>query len=367
MDFSPDENQRAAAELAAEVLAKERAAEHDGAGAATPYQQQVWSAMATVGLLGLALPPDLDGDGLGIAEIAVVLREVGKSGARVPALATLAFGVLPVATRGTPAQRDDLLPAVASGQRILTGATNEVGSPLVTTPRTVARQEASGWRLSGRKVGVPYAAQAHRILVPASLDEGTGVFLVDPQAPGVTLTPTPTASGSPECTVTFDGVDVSTADLLGADTSGKAARCLRECAVAGAGAAGDGGLAGALELTTEHLRTREQFGKPLATFQAVAQQAADVYIAERTVHLAATSAAWRLGSGREATAELDLAAYWLATEALPALRTCHHLHGGIGVDVTYPLHRHYSDLKDLTRLLGGHRTRLATLGAGAGS
>lgn len=371
MDFSLDENQRAVAELAADVLAKEGAGEPLTQDArqdsGVRYQEHVWAAMAKVGLLGLALPPELDGDDLGVAEIAVVLTEVGKAGARVPALATLALGVLPVASHGTAEQREALLPDVAAGNALLTAAVSEVGAPLATLPGTVARPGGSGWRLSGRKVAVPYAGHASRILVPAGLEDGAGVFLVDSHAGGVTVTPTPTASGAPEYTVDLDDLEVSAADLLGGDTSGAAARALREFALVGAVAAGDGALAGALDLTTEHVRTRHQFGKPLATFQAVAQQMADVYIAARTVHLAAVSAAWRLGAGRDADADLDLAAYWLTAEALPAVRTCHHLHGGVGVDVTYPLHRHYSELKDLTRLLGGHRNQLHAFGAGAGS
>ena len=118
-----------------------------------------------------------------------------------------------------------------------------------------------------------------------------------------------------------------------------------------------------LALTAEHLRTREQFGRPLATFQAVAQQVADVYVIARTVHLAAVSTAWRLGSGLDADEDLAVAAYWLAAEVPKALQVCHHLHGGLGVDITYPLHRYYSQAKDLARSVGGAAHRLDRLGA----
>src|SRR5213079_345728 len=97
------------------------------------------------------------------------------------------------------------------------------------------------------------------------------------------------------------------------------------------------------------IRSRQQFGRPLATFQAVAQQIADVAIAARTLHLATLSACWRLGTGRPAGADLDVAAHWLAEELPGALRTCHHLHGGLGLDVTYPLHRYSSLARDLVR------------------
>jgi alkylation response protein AidB-like acyl-CoA dehydrogenase len=137
---------------------------------------------------------------------------------------------------------------------------------------------------------------------------------------------------------------------------------LHRFALAGAAAFGDGLLAGALDLTTKHIGEREQFGRPLATFQAVAQQIADVYVASRTVHLAARSAVWRLSAGLDADADLGIAAYWLTEEAPAALAICHHLHGGIGVDETYPLHRYSSAVKDLGRTLGGATHRLTALG-----
>jgi hypothetical protein len=127
---------------------------------------------------------------------------------------------------------------------------------------------------------------------------------------------------------------------------------------------GDGVLAGALELTADHLRTREQFGRPLATFQAVAQQVADVYLASRTVHLASLAACWRLDAPAvEGGADDDLlvAGYWLAEHALPALQTCQHLHGGLGMDVSYPLHRHFAWATDLARFVGGVEHRLEAI------
>jgi len=131
------------------------------------------------------------------------------------------------------------------------------------------------------------------------------------------------------------------------------AAMLGQLAVAGACAVADGALAAALELTSRHVRDREQFGRPLATFQAVAQQIADVYAAARTLHLATTSACWRLDTGRDAAYDAAVAAYWLAEYAPPALRTCHHLHGGLGMDISYPLPRYSSLVTDLVSIVGG--------------
>jgi 3-oxo-4-pregnene-20-carboxyl-CoA dehydrogenase alpha subunit len=345
VDFSLDESQRAVAGLAREIVAQE------------PDPAALWKAMGQAGLLTLAVPESLGGAGLGVVESALVLAEVGRHTALVPALSTLALGVLPVVRAGTAEQQRAVLGSVVEEGAVLTAALHEPSAPLTERPRTSAEPDGTGWVVSGTKIGVPYAATAHRILVPAAMPGGdVAVLLIDPAAPGVTLHPARTSSGAPEHVLVMDGVP--TTAVLGDG----ALRELHACAVAGASAVGDGVLAGALDLTTTHVRSREQFGRPLATFQAVAQQMADVYIAARTLHLAARAACWRLGAGRDAGADLDVAAYWLAQEAPAALHTCQHLHGGLGVDVTYPLHRHYAWGKDLARFVGGVEHGIEQLG-----
>lgn len=343
MDFALDDSQHAVAELAASVLRD--AADNGRAVAAlggdTGFDETLWKAMAQAGLLALGLPVAVGGDAFGPVETGLVLTEVGRQTLPVPALATLALGVLPLARFGTADQQLRLLPEVADG-RVLTAALRGAPDTRVTLV---------GELLTGSRIGVLYAAQAHRILVPT--EEGTAV--IAPDSPGVRLRRTPTSSGSPEYQIEFTDAPVEfVLDAGPADFD--------RYAVVGAAAVADGVLAGALALTAEHLRTRQQFGRPLATFQAVAQQVADVYVTARTVHLAATSAAWRLSAGLDADEDVAVAAYWLAAELPKALQVCHHLHGGLGVDITYPLHRYYSHAKDLARLVGGAADRLDRLG-----
>jgi len=185
--------------------------------------------------------------------------------------------------------------------------------------------------------------------------------VIDPSTEGVRLRPTPSSGGEPEYTLHLD--DAPVAHLLGDD---RAVTGLYQLALAGAACLADGALAGALALTTAHVGSRKQFGRPLATFQAVAQQIADVAIASRTLHLATLSACWRLDTGREAGSDTDVAAYWLAAEVPAAMRACHHLHGGTGMDVSYPLHRYSALVKDLVGLVGGADYRLALLADRAG-
>lgn len=336
MDFTLDETQREIAALASGLLARE--IDHDRPAGPRGFDEQVWTAVGKAGLLGLAVAPELGGDGLGVAEVAVLLRELGRAAAPVPALG-LALGALPLEVLGTPEQRAAYLPDFATGEVVLTGAVHEPSATLTREPRTQALAQDGRWVLTGVKTHVPYAAAAERVLVPATTPTGTAVFLVDPAAEGVTLAGT---------TMRLDRVAVTEADQLRDDGPRDALVTLLEFATAGLVALGDGVLAGALELTTKHVGRREQFGRPLAAFQAVAQQIADVYIASRTVHLAALSAVWRLASGLDPQPDLDIAAYWFAEEAPRALATCHHLHGGLGVDVTYPLHRYYALTKELS-------------------
>ena len=314
--------------------------------------EQVWAALVDAGLVALAVPERCGGDGIGPADAFAVLTEAGRHAVAVPALATLALGVLPVARWGTPQQQDATLAPVAAAGAVLTAALHEPSSPVTAAPRAAAGATAEGFTVSGVKIGVPYADRAHRALVPARVDGGYGVLLVDPQAAGVTLTPEPTSGGEQRFRVALDDAP---GDLLpgGAD----ALADLHRLAAAGAAATADGLVAGALALTAEHVRTREQFGRPLATFQAVAQHLADVYVASRAVHLAARAAAdaveRREGPDGDAVADPEVAAAWVTEETRVAIATCHHLHGGLGLDRSYPLHRFSASATDLAHLLGG--------------
>ena len=340
MDFTLPERPQAVADLAAQVL-----------GAADP-----WKELARAGLLDVSSP-----DGLGVLEVSVLLTEIGRRAPSMKPLATLMTGALPVLRWGNADLKQALLPGVASGEILLTAALREPSNPQPFPPATAV----TDGKISGTKVGVPYAAESHLLLVPTHLspadfmiagsfghiaaksarDHG-GVFLVNPREPGVELIRTPSSSGEPEYAVRMDAAPID--GVLGGTDC---VRDLYQLAVAGTCALADGAVAGALALTRDYVASREQFGRPLAAFQAVSQQIADVYIASRTMHLAVLSACWRLAESRDAAADLAVAGCWCAEQAPRSVRLCHHLHGGIGMDVTYPLHRFSSLIADLTRYL----------------
>ena len=300
-----------------------------------------WPALAAAGVLGLPVPTAYGGEGLGLPEVGVLLRETAARAVHLPVWETLCCGVLTLAAHGSEQQQAELLPGVATGEIVLSPALREVGAGITATPSTTY----SDGTVSGRKIGVSYAEDAARLLVTVTHDGRPAVALVDPSGPGVDLLSSTASSREPQHTVVLDAAP---AELLGDGAD----RLLRDLAVAGLTLTAAGVVAGARDLTATYIKGREQFGRALAQFQAVAMQIADVYIASRTLDLAADNAAWRVAQGLDAADDLAVAAYWATTEGPQALRTCHHLHGGMGVDVTYPLHLYFSWATDLAHALG---------------
>ncbi|OBG35085.1 MULTISPECIES: acyl-CoA dehydrogenase family protein [Mycolicibacter] len=334
MDFTPNPEQQAVADVVTSVLDRDNN----------------WDALVAGGVAALGVPERLGGDGLGLSELATALTEIGRHGTIGPALATLGLGLIPLLDLASESQQDRYLAGVPTGA-VLSAALNEPGRQLPEHPTT----SFAGGKLNGTKTGVPYAQTATWLVVTAD----KAVVVVAPDAEGVTVTKTPASNGSDEYVVTFADVAVEDADVL----DGASVARVNQLALAATGAFAAGLVAGALRLTADYVATREQFGRPLSTFQTVAAQLSEVYIASRTIDLLATSAIWRLAQGLDAGEDLGILGYWLTSQAAPAMRLCHHLHGGMGMDITYPMDRYYSSIKDLTRLLGGPVHRLDLVGA----
>jgi alkylation response protein AidB-like acyl-CoA dehydrogenase len=337
VDFTLDPAQQAVADVVASVLTKSNPG---------------WDELVAGGVAALPVPERLGGDGVGLAEVATALTEIGRHGFIGPALATLGLGAVVLLDLASEDQQDRYLGGLAKGS-LLTGALNEPGTALPERPVTTFVHS----RLSGTKVGVGYAENAEWMIVTAD----SAVVVVSPKADGVHVVKTPTSNGSDEYVVTFSDAPVADEDVL----TGATAHRVNQLALAAIGAYAAGLVAGALRLTADYVANRHQFGKPLSAFQSVAAQLAEIYIASRTIGLASTSVIWRLSqgiSGDDADGDLDVLGYWIASQAPPAMQICHHLHGGMGMDISYPMSRYYSTIKDLTRLLGGPSLRLDLLG-----
>lgn len=345
MDFTLQEPGAAVAEAAEEVVGRLRP-DWTAKFADDGFDRAAWAALTDAGLTVLGLPEAAGGDDVPLDGLTPLLARAGRGAVVTPLPGTLAATVLLAQDEQSCARWAS---AVAEGGWFAV-ALGERGQALGGPSHLALGVRDDRPVLTGTATGIVAAAGA------SALFAGTtgGTVVVDPQAPGVTLTRTPTSSGVAEYTVVFDEAPV--AAVLSGD-----ALALADVYRAVLAAYADGLLAGALAMTAEHVIGREQFGRPIAAFQAVGQQLADGYVVSRTLNLIATSAAWRLANGYDAAEDLATAGYWLAAELPAALRTLTHLHGGIGVDLTYPLHRYFSLAKDLARLAGGPQSALDVL------
>ena len=367
MDFSYDDDQQAILDLAGQVLTEESSHERQRAaesGEGPRFDAELWKQLGETGLLGTAVPEAQGGAGLGFQEVAAICERMGRHTAAVPYYETAVLGVLPIAEFGSEAQKERWLPAAATGGAVLTAALQEDQAD-PEQPVTSARREGDGWVLSGTKMPVPAAALADLVLVPASLDDGgVAVFLVEPAAEGVRHVPLATTTGQPASLLQLDAVRVAGDQVLGGPEAGRAIldwMLLRATAALCAQAVGV--FEAALEQTAEYVKERKQFSQPLAMFQAVGHRAADAFIDTESVRLATQQACWRVAAGLPAAKEVALAKYFVAEAGTRVVAATQHLHGGMGVDRDYPVHRFYLWAKQLELDLGGSTAQLQRLGA----
>ena len=379
MDFTYSEEQEAVRQLAGQIftdrVTHERLKQLESeAGDEGPFDRALWKELADAGLLGIHLGEDVGGAGLNFVAACLVVEAAGRTAAYVPVVETMVYGAVPIARFGTEAQRKTWLAGVASGETVLTAALAELNGEVIlpggTEPATTATAKADGsWSLAGTKACVPAALVADAILVPAQCKTadgtvtGLGVFIVDPKAPGVTLTRQSTTTGRPEAIIELADVHVAADGLLGEGANGAAVvNAITEFATTALCILEAGACAAALELTAEYTKTRVQFEKPIATFQAVGQRAADAYVDTEAIRLTAWQAASRLASGLPASAEIAVAKFWAAEGGQRVVHAASHLHGGVGVDRDYPLHRYFLLTRQIELTLGSANESLRRLG-----
>jgi 3-oxocholest-4-en-26-oyl-CoA dehydrogenase beta subunit len=365
MDFELSQETEAVAELATRILTErstpERLAELDAGD--EWLDRRTLTELAEAGLLGIALPSDVEGGGLGWLELHHVLEQVGATAAHVPVWETIVLGALPIARHGTDEQRRRLLVGVASGQRLLTAALVEHGAADARQPTVRATRDGATWRLDGTKTQVPLAQLADRILVSAATDDGVvGIFVIDPTQDGVGLEDQHTVSGQPHAQLTLTGVAVADEDVLGEVGDASVLADVLLHAEAGLASMQAGVCATVLRMSAEYTSEREQFGRPIASFQAVAQRVADTYIDAEAVRLTSLHAAWRLAEDVDAESAVAIAKWWAAEGGHHVLHAAQHVHGGVGLDVEYPLHRFFRLGKQIEFALGHGTQQLLRIG-----
>jgi len=319
--------------------------------------------MARAELLGVALPTAFDGGGMGVVELCLILQQIGRHAAPLPLLSTVMLGAGAIAEFGSDEQKRRWIPPVIGGDCQLAVALRDVGSRHPLHPATSAQPEAEGFVLNGGVSCVRGAGRAARVVVCARTDGGLGVFMVDPQQTGVSLETQRSTRGEALSLVTLADARIEHADVLCVgDRGAVAARWLHQHALLGICALKLGLAEKSLFMTAKYTTERKQFGKAIGTFQAVSQRAADAYIDVAAMRVTLWQAAWCLSEGRDAARALAIAKFWAADGGHRVAATAQHLHGGMGFDCDYPLHRYFLWGKQLEFSLGGANEHLAELG-----
>jgi 3-oxocholest-4-en-26-oyl-CoA dehydrogenase beta subunit len=346
MDFTLSEAQDELAGLARKILAEREAP---------------WADLAAAGVLAAGLPEALGGAGLGLLEQCSVLTEIGRAASDVPYLASIVLGAGALARFGTPGQQQRWAAPAGLGSAVLTAALAEEDGDDPRFPSASAARAGGRWVVSGVKTAVPAAPRADLFLVPAAAPGGVLVFLVTPSDRGVTVQPQQLTDFAEAGRVVLEDVALDEDRVLG---GAEVARWLVSRGTVGLCAVQSGVVDRAVELTAEYARGRVAFGRPIGSFQAVTQRLADAYIDAEAVRLTMWQAAWLLASD-DAAADVAVATakFWAADAGHRVAHTAVHVHGGVGIDTSYPLHRYFVAAKHHEFALGGATAQLRRIGA----
>jgi alkylation response protein AidB-like acyl-CoA dehydrogenase len=366
VDFSFSEDQNSIRELVKQVLGdlvtddSLKALGKEGRW----FHERAWKQLAASEMLGLAIPEEYGGAGLGLTELCILLQQVGRTVAPIPAIETLVSSALPLARFGTQSQKERFLPGIAEGSTILTAALVDSGSRDLIRPSAVATTDGDGVRVSGRFSNVAYVDLAERILVPARVDGGSAaILLVDPKGDGVRLSSQRGTNGQPLWLVELSDARVASDDVVGAPEDGGASvRFLIDRTTLGICAVEYGIAEQALFMTAGYAGERKQFGVPIATFQGVTQRVGDAYIDVQAMRSSMWQACWRLDQGLDADKELAVAKFFASEAGARVVAAAQHVHGGMGFDRDYPLYRYFMTSKHLELTLGGAHESLTRLG-----
>lgn len=319
------------------------------------FDTELWRKLIDSDILSTAAPEELGGGGFGVLEQTAVLTALGRQLAAVPYLDSVVLGAGVLARFGPAALREEWAAPAVAGEKVLTVALDgELGQgPVRATPA------GDGFRLTGGRTQVAFGPVADAFLVPAETDTGTRLFLVSAADPGVSVTALHTTGLSSAAELDLAGVEVGGDRVAGNVDALAWLTTRRACGLA---AFQLGVLERALELTAEYARTREQFDRPIGSFQAVAQRLADGYIDVKGLRLTLEQASWRLSEDLPADVEVATAAFWAAEAGHRVAHTTVHVHGGVGIDTDHPVHRYFITAKQAEFALGGATSQLRTIG-----
>jgi alkylation response protein AidB-like acyl-CoA dehydrogenase len=366
MDFGFSDEQREVQALARQILGEQVTADKLAAFdeyAAPRLDRDLWGLLIEAGLPNVAVAEAYGGMGFGFMELALLMEEAGRSIAPVPLTQHCVSALLPIQRFAPEALKEQVLPAATRGELLLTAAMLEDLNEDPAAPlATAAKRDGDGLEISGAKRAVPFAAEADRILLAALYEGDVAVVLVDSDAPGITLTPVQSTSFEPQYDLVLEGVRVGDDAVLVRDGGAAVMKWAAQRTVAALCAHQLGASDCAMRMAASYTSEREQFGVPVATFQAVGHRMADCYIDIECLRLTTFQAASLLDSEADADTEIAIAKIWAGDCGHRVSYAAQHVHGGTGIDRDYPLWRYCLWLRHNEMTLGGSSVHLAALG-----
>ena len=366
MDFSFSEDQTAIRDLAHQIFTDRTTDEFmlnfDREGKV--YDDELWSTLAEQGLLGITVEEAFGGTGLAFTDLCLMLEEQGRRISPVPLYSSLVLGVLPISAFGSDAQKEKYLTPLAAGKLKLTAAIAELGISDTIAGQVSATRRGDQWILNGALDCVPDSPVADAIIVPASTDGQQTIFIVDTTSAGLSIDAQRTSLGTNQGTLNLANVALGADAILGEVGQGSEILDWLELRAETAICALQVGVTEeALKRTAEFTCERKQFGAAIGSFQAVAMQAADAFIDVEAIRSIYWLALYRLSSGLDARAEVRSAKWYAADAGHRIVYRTQHLHGGMGSDLEYPIHRYFLWAKHLGMMLGGRSVQISKLGA----
>ena len=346
MDFDFSEEEQAISDLTRQIFEDKVTHEHLRAleNSANYFDKDLWNSLAETGVVGASVHEEYGGAGLSFLSITALLELVGEFAARVPAMETIIAGALPIQEFGTDTQRNQLLPKVADGEILITSA-------LINTSEISIQDK----KLSGSYDFISFGLEADVLLVPSE----DNVYVVKADAPGLTKSAQVTTTGHPQASITLENVEAEQLGDISAEEFLTWLRLRIDSAICSIMA---GACKASLDLASDYTKIRQQFDRAIATFQAVSQRAGDAYIDTEAVRLTSRQAAWRIAANKQAAEKVAIARWWASEAGFRVVHAATHLHGGVGVDRDYPLHRYFLMARQLELTLGNSEEQLKILG-----
>lgn len=334
----------------------------------TAFDAALWRKIAEQGWLGMIIPEEYGGFGMGMVEMAATLEEMGRALLPGPFFSSVLMAGALIESTGNEKQKQKYLGAIARGEaRVAVAALEDPPSPAPDTLNMNVRRVEGGYLLSGKKIFVLDAAVADYLVVLARMEGDLALFIVPAKAQGVAINPMSSMDPTRKTyEVSFESVKAAPGDILASgEAAVKALTRGRAIATAGLVAEMTGGMQRLLEITVEYAKTRKQFGRPIGQFQAVQHQCADMLVFTESSRSAAYYAAYAIQEGiPEARLAVSVAKAYASEAYRETGNRAIQVQGGMGFTWENDAHLFYRRAKVSEQMFGDaiyHREQIAKL------